>query len=128
MPHAIRRVFVARRARIAASLAVCVTGAAMLAIALSPALAKKIASGMPGLNPAVLSTLVIAMWVTGIIAYTLSRAMGEHAFLVAMSRYVMPSENLDQDVERLAHEKPDDIGRTMAHRLEVKSAAWPVVA
>jgi hypothetical protein len=128
MPHAIRRVFVARRARIAASIAVCLTGTALIVTALSPSLARTIASGMPGLNPAVLSTLVIAMWVTGLVAYTWSRAMGEHAFLVEMSRTVMPTDNLDDDVERLAHEHPDEVARGMAHRLEVRSAALPIVA
>lgn len=128
MPHAIRRVFVARRARITASIAVCITGAALLVTAMTPSLAKFISSGMPGLNPAVLSTMVIAMWVTGIVAYTLSRAMGEHAFMVMMSRYVMPSEDVDNDVERLEHEHPDEIARGMAHRLEVRSAALPILA
>ncbi|NVB77320.1 MAG: hypothetical protein HOV81_02900 [Kofleriaceae bacterium] len=128
MPHAIRRVFVARRARIAASLAICATGAVFVTTALSASFAKAIASHMPGINPAVLSTFVVAMWVIGALAFTLSRARGEHQFAVQMSKYVLPGEDLDHDLERLSHENPDDIARGMAHRLEVKSAALPLLA
>lgn len=128
MPHAIRRVFVARRARIAASLAICAMGAVFITTALSATLTKAIASHMPGINPAVLSTFVVAMWIVGALAYTLSRARGEHQFAVQMSKYVLPGEDLDHDLERLSHENPDDIARGMAHRLEVKSAAWPLFA
>lgn len=128
MPHAIRRVFVARRARIAASLAICAMGAVFVTTALSASLAKVIASHMPGINPAVLSTFVVSMWVVGVVAYTLSRARGEHQFAVQMSRYVLPGNDLDEDLERLSHENPDDIARGMAHRLEVRSAALPLLA
>ncbi len=128
MPHAIRRVFVARRARIAASLAICAMGTAFVATALSAGLARTVASHMPGINPAVLSTFVVAMWVVGALAYTLSRARGEHQFAVQMSTYVLPGADLDHDLERLSHENPDDIARGMAHRLEVKSAALPLLA
>lgn len=128
MPHAIRRVFVARRARIAASIAICATGAAFVATALSASLAHAIAGHMPGINPAVLSTFVVVMWVIGALAFTLSRARGEHQFAVQMSKYVLPGDDLDHDLERLSHENPDDIARGMAHRLEVKSAALPLLA
>jgi hypothetical protein len=121
-------VFVARRARIAASLAICATGAVFVTTALSASLAKTIASHMPGINPAVLSSFVVVMWVIGALAFTLSRARGEHQFAVQMSKYVLPGDDLDQDLERLSHENPDDIARGMAHRLEVKSAALPLLA
>jgi hypothetical protein len=68
------------------------------------------------------------MWVIGALAYTLSRARGEHQFAVQMSKYVLPGDDLDHDLERLSHENPDDIARGMAHRLEVKSAALPLFA
>ena len=128
MPHAIRRVYVARRARIAASLVVALCGTMLVVTALSPGLAQVFASGLPGINPAVLCTLVIAMWLAGLFTYAAARALDEHRFAVAMSRYVMPSKDLDNDIERLSHEHPDQVARQMAHRLEVKSAALPVLA
>ncbi|MGE5186745.1 MAG: hypothetical protein ACM31C_32045, partial [Acidobacteriota bacterium] len=63
-----------------------------------------------------------------VIVYITARAMHEHRFVVAMSRYVLPGEDLDVDLERLSHERPDDMARAMAHRLEVRSAALPVAA
>lgn len=128
MPHVIRRVYVARRARIAASLVVALFGTMLIVTALSPGLARVLAGGLPGINPAVLCTLVIAMWLAGLFAYAAARALDEHRFAVAMSRYVMPSKDLDNDIERLSHEHPDQVARQMAHRLEVKSAALPVLA
>jgi len=128
MPHAIRRVYVARRARIAASLVVSLTGTMLIVTALSPGLAKFFARGLPGINPAVLCTLVIAAWLAGLFAYAFARALDEHRFAVAMSHYVMPSKDLDNDIERLSHENPDEMARQMAHRLEVKAAALPVLA
>ena len=128
MPHAIRRVFVARRARTVASLTVALLGAAMIAIAISPAWTQLLAKGLPGINPAVLCTLVVAMWIVGLFAYVAARAIDEHRFAVAMSRFVMPGKDLNEDLERLTHEHPDQAARDMAHRLEVRSAALPVLA
>jgi hypothetical protein len=128
MPHAIRRVVVARRARTWASVAVIATGTIALVAAASPSLASLIARGMPGLVPAALSTCLIASWLAGILVYVAARAMQEHRFAVAMSRCVLPGEDLDHDLERLSHERPDEVARGMAHRLEVGSAALPVAA
>lgn len=128
MPHTIRRVIVARAARAAASTAAIICGVALIAVALSPKLAVTIASGLPGINPAVISTAVGAAWVLGLVAFAISRGRAEHRFAVAMSTYVLPGENLDHDIERLSHERPDRVAREMAHRLEVASAALPVAA
>lgn len=128
MPHAIRRVYVARRARTAASIAVAALGTALLAVAMNPAWAQFLATGMPGINPAVLCTFVVAMWIVGAFTYLAARALDEHRFAVAMSRMVMPGVDLHADLERLAHEHPDQAAREMAHRLEVRSAALPVLA
>jgi len=128
MPHTIRRVIVARAARTAASTAAIICGAALCAVAISPKLAHFIASGLPGINPAVISTGVGAAWVLGLVAFAISRGRAEHRFAVAMSTYVLPSQDVDQDIERLSHEKPNHIAREMAHRLEVGSAALPVAA
>ncbi|HTL34110.1 MAG TPA: hypothetical protein VL326_13365 [Kofleriaceae bacterium] len=128
MPHAIRRVYVARRARSGAAIAVWLTGIALIACELSPKLTAYVTRGMPGINPALLSTIVMGMWVLGIVAYFVARARCEHHFAVAISKTVLPGEDLDHDVERLANERPDDVARGMAHKLEVRSAAWPVAA
>lgn len=128
MPHAIRRVYVARRARSVASIAIAAVGAALLVIATQPSWAQFLARGMPGINPAVLCTLVVAMWLVGLFAYVAARALDEHRFAVAMSKLVMPGANLHDDLERLSHERPDQAAREMAHRLEVRSAALPVLA
>jgi hypothetical protein len=128
MPHAIRRVYVARHARIAASLAMLAGGGLLAAAAASPTLAGGLARAMPGPYPAVLSTLLIGAWVLAALGYLLGRAHAEHKFAVAMSRYVLPGDDLELDVERLAHEHPDEVARQMGHRLEVASAALPVLA
>lgn len=128
MPHAVRRVVVARTARIAASMVAALGGVALVATAYSPSLAGHLSSVMPGIQPAPLSTLLSGAWLLGLVAWAISRARVEHRFAVAMSRYVLPTNDLDHDVERLDHEHPDDIARTMGHQLEVRSAAWPVLA
>jgi hypothetical protein len=128
MPHAVRRVVVARGARIAASMAFALGGVALVALAAFPSAAARVASVLPGSAPAPLATVLTATWVIGVVAWAMSGARSQHRFAVAMSRYVLPSEDLDHDVERLDHERPDDMARTMGHRLEVGSAAWPVVA
>ena len=75
---------------------------------------------MPGIQPAPLSTLLSGSWIIGLVAWAISRARVEHRFAVAMSKYVLPSNDLDHDVERLDHERPDDIARAMGHQLEVQ--------
>jgi hypothetical protein len=107
---------------------VWLTGIALIACELSPSLTAYVTRGMPGINPALLSTIVMGMWVLGIVAYFVARARCEHHFAVAIGKTVLPGENLDDDVERLANERPDDVARAMAHKLEVRSAAWPVAA
>ncbi len=128
MPHAIRRVAVARGARSAAALTAILTGGVTLAIAASSRLADTIASVMPGPGPAPIATCAAIGWLLSVIVYVTARAMHEHRFIVAMSKYVLPGEDLDVDLERLSHERPDDMARSMAHRLEVRSAALPVAA
>ena len=128
MPHTVRRVVVARRARIAASLAVLAAGAVLIAAAWKPAFAAWIARGLPGSAPAPLTSLLAATWVIAIASYLVARARAEHRFTVAMSTYVLPGEDLDHDLERLSHEHPDAQARAMAHVLEVRSAALPVAA
>ena len=128
MPHAVRRVVVARAARIAASLVLCLGGAAVLAAAASPMVSRLLEGVLPGQDPAVLSQLLLGAWVLAVFAYAISRSRAEHRFIVAMSRYVLPGDDLAQDIERLSHEHPDAMAKQMAQRLEVRSAALPVLA
>jgi len=83
-PHAVRRVVVARSARIAASLAIVMVGAALLALASDSSLVDGI--GQITGQPAVLSTLLAVTWIAGICAWWVARARVEHRFAVAMSR------------------------------------------
>jgi hypothetical protein len=128
LPHAVRRVVVARRARTAASIAAILSAGVVLAGACVPDLAAVFARVMPGPWPAPLSTVLFASWLVALGAYVYARATAEHRFAVAMSRCVLPSDDLDHDVERFSHEGPDRVARTMAHRLEVRSASLPVLA
>jgi hypothetical protein len=109
-------------------MAITLGGVALIATALSPNAANWLASIMPGIQPAPLSTLLSGSLIFGIVAWAISRGRVEHRFAVEMSKYVLPSNDLDHDVERLDHEHPDHIARAMGHRLEVKSAAWPILA
>jgi hypothetical protein len=128
MPHAVRRVVVARSARIAASSALALVGTLLIAAAWSPAVAHAVVRILPGGDPAPIATLLALAWVAGLAAYGLGRARAEHRFAVAMSRAVLPGEDLDFDIERLSHERPDELARREAHGLEVRSAAWPAIA
>ncbi len=128
MPHAVRRVVVARSARIAASLVLCLGGTVMLVAAASPAVSWALERVLPGRDPAVLSQLLLGTWALAVFAYAMSRSRAEHRFIVAMSRYVLPGDDLAHDLERLSHEHPDAMAQQLAHRLEVRSAALPVLA
>jgi hypothetical protein len=127
MPHAIRRVVVARDARAAAGLAMTIGGVAMLATSLRPTWAARLDSILPGVQPASISTLLFGAWLLSLLAYMVSRARSEHRFAVAMSHYVLPGRDLDHDLQRLDHERPDEMARDMAHRREVASVAWLVL-
>jgi hypothetical protein len=125
MPHAIRRVFVARRARTAASVATALVGTALLVIAAKPAWAAYLAKGLPGINPAVLCTGIVAMWLVGLFTYFAARAVDEHRFAVAMSKLVMPGKDVNADVERLSHENPDQAAPDMALK---RRATWRIAS
>jgi hypothetical protein len=128
MPHAVRRVFVSRSARIAASLTVCIGGVLLLAAAAIPTFYAFLERVLPGVSAAPLSEILLATWIATFFVYALAQSRGEHRFIVQMSRYVLPGDDLDHDIERLSHEHPDAMAKAMAQKLEVRSAAWPVVA
>ena len=128
MPHAVRRVVVGRASRITSTAVATLLGVGLLAMALSPGAAEAFSRVLPDGRPAPLATMLTAAWLAGLLAWAWSRARGEHRFVVAMSRHVLPSDDLDHDVERLDHERPDAIARAIANQLEVRSAAWPIAA
>ena len=128
MPHAIRRVVVARGARMAAAWAMALIGAVLVGSAASPRVAKLVGHLLPPDDPAVIATGLLAVWLGGALVYAIARAVCEHRFTIAMTKCVLPGDDLHQDLERLSHEQPDDVARRMAHRLELRSAALPVLA
>ena len=128
MPHAVRRVVVARGARIAASAAMALIGALLVGSAASPRFSKLIGHLLPPDDPAVIATALLAAWLGGALVYAIARSICEHRFAVAMTTCVLPGEDLHDDLERLAHETPDEVARRMAHSREVSSAAMPVLA
>jgi hypothetical protein len=128
MPHAVRRVVVARGARIAASATMALIGALLVGSAASPRFSKLIGHLLPPDDPAVIATALLAAWLGGALVYAIARSICEHRFAVAMTKCVLPGEDLHEDLERLSHETPDEIARRMAHAREVSSAAMPVLA
>jgi hypothetical protein len=128
MPHAVRRVVVARGARIAASAAMALIGALLVGSAASPRISKLVGHVLPPDDPAVIATALLAAWIGGALVYAIARSICEHRFAVAMTKCVLPGEDLHEDLERLSHETPDEIARRMAHAREVSSAAMPVLA
>jgi hypothetical protein len=128
MPHAVRRVVVARGARIAASAAMALIGALLVGSAASPRFSTLIGHLLPPDDPAVIATALLAAWLGGALVYAIARSICEHRFAVAMTTCVLPGEDLHDDLERLAHETPDEVARRMAHSREVSSAAMPVLA
>ena len=128
MPHAIRRVVVARGARVVAATTVLALGAVTFVAALVPSFAGVFARFLPGIVPAPVCTLMVATWAGGVLAYVAWKSRLEHRFAVAMTQAVLPGQDLDHDLERLSHEHPDELARRLAERREVGSAALPVAA
>ncbi len=128
MSHTIRRIYVARSARIGACVAFLVGGGLLLAASYSPRLALWTADLLPGGAPAPLSNLLFGTWLGALLAALFARSIAERRFTKAMSKAVLPSEDLDQDVARLAGESPNSVGIRMTQRLERMAGALPIVA
>jgi hypothetical protein len=128
LPHAVRRVVVTRWSRIVASMAAWFGAELMVIAAIWSSLSDWIAGALPGREPATLSTLLLGAWALALLGYFIARSAAEHRFAVAMSRTVLPGDDVFHDLERLDHVHPDNVARSMAHRLEVLSSALPVVA
>ncbi len=117
MSHEIRRIYVGRSGRVGMSLALALGGSALLAALLSNDVADLVTSALPGASPAPLANLLLATWLLAIAGSLLGRAIGERRFTVAMSRAVLPSQDAHRDVARLSHERPEEVGQRMAHRM-----------
>ena len=74
MPHAIRRVVVARNARASAGIGLTIGGLALLAFASSPRLTEALDRVLPGVKPAGASTILCGTWLLALVAYMISRA------------------------------------------------------
>lgn len=123
MPHALRRIYVARVARIAAAASATVGGAILLGAAVHPGYQEYLSGLLPGREPAVLSTLLLSTLVLSTLAYLLGRCLAEARFTKAMSSCVLPGNDVSTDVERLGHERPDDVASAMIRRFERPGAA-----
>ncbi len=139
MPEEIRRVFVARWARIGGALGASIAGCAGLAVALPQKLAPAIGDAVLGFaelllpasfgnRPAVLATFAVAAWLAGLFGYLLAKALAERAFARHLRQSVRPTHDLYNDVERLSHVSPVAVGQTLALRVEGWSVALPIVA
>lgn len=139
MPEEIRRVFVARWARIGGALGASIAGCAGLAVALPQRLAPETGNAvlwfaellLPasfGNRPAVLATLAVGAWLAGAFAYLLGKALAERAFARHTSLSVRPTHDLYHDVERLSHVSPVTVAQTLALRVEGWSVALPIFA
>jgi len=123
MPHALRRIYVARVARIAAATSAAVGGSLLLGAAVHEGYQDYLATLLPGREPAVLSTLLLGTLIVSTLAYLLGRCIAEARFTQAMSRCVLPGDDLTRDVERLDHERPDEVASAMIRRFERPGAA-----
>lgn len=128
MSHAIRRTFVSRSARTGASIALALGGAILLAATVSSDFAGFVITLLPGEAPAPLANLLFGTWIFAALGGLVARSISERRFTLAMSKAVLPSEDAHQDVARLAHETPDEVGRRMAHRQGRIGRALPILA
>jgi hypothetical protein len=136
MPDAIRRVYVARWGRIGAAAGAALFGGVMLALivaqllpsALGPALLRLAQAVLPGETPAAVATLAAGAWMAAGFGTLLARALAERAFARRTARCVFPSDDVYQDVEKLQHVTPADVGRSLALGVESTSVALPLLA
>ncbi|MBL4634868.1 MAG: hypothetical protein JKY56_13430 [Kofleriaceae bacterium] len=128
MPHGIRQVYVARVARIFACSSLAFGGLLVLAAIKYAGFADAVSELVPGATPAPLPTLLLATWIVAGFALLMGRSLAEFRFGLAMSKAVLPTQELYGDVDRLQHESPDNVARSMARRLEAVSRLSPVLA
>ncbi len=136
MPEDIRRTYVARWGRIGGGAAAALVASVFLGLIvlqqLVPALGLWLyglaEALLPGKRPAVLATLAVGAWLAGGFAWILARALAERAFARRTTEAALPSDDVNQDIERLAQVTPAFIGRKHALRIEGASVALPLFA
>ncbi len=136
MPEDIRRTYVARWGRVGGGAAAALVASVFLALIvlhqLVPALGLWLyglaEALLPGKRPAVLATLAVSSWLAGGFAWILARACAERAFARRTTEAALPSDDVNRDIERLAHVTPASIGRKQALRIEGASVALPLLA
>jgi hypothetical protein len=136
MPEDIRRTYVARWGRVGGGAAAALVASLLLALIvlhqLVPALGLWLyglaEALLPGKRPAVLATLAVSSWLAGGFAWILARACAERAFARRTTEAALPSDDVNRDIERLAHVTPASIGRKQALRIEGASVALPLLA
>jgi hypothetical protein len=128
MSHEIRQIYVRRFSRLLAGIALALGGSVIVAASLDEGLANSIAGLLPGENPAALSTALLATWLIAGFALFSGRAWAERRFAVAMSKVVLPTDELHTDVSRLAYEDPATVGRAITRRLVPLSRMVSVLA
>jgi hypothetical protein len=128
MSHEIRKIYVQRFSRLLACVALAIGGSVIVAASLDEDLANGLASLLPGESPAALSTMLLATWLLAGFALFSGRAWAERRFATAMSKAVLPTEELHTDVSRLAFEDPAMVGRAITRRLVPVSRMVSVLA
>ncbi len=128
MSHSIRKVYVSRLSRIWGSLLLSLGGSVLIVSLFSESVKSTINQIIPGQNPAPLATALLATWILAAFFFLLGRSFADFRFNLAMSRAVLPTQELHGDVARLQNETPDAVGKRMARRLEVASRLAPVLA
>ena len=136
MPEAIRRTYVARWGRIGGGVAAALVASVFLALTVLQQIVPPLGSWLyglaeellPGRRPAVLVTLFVGAWLAGGFAWILARACAERAFARLTTEAALPSDDVNRDIERLAHVTPASIGQKHALRIEGASVGLPMLA
>jgi hypothetical protein len=136
MPEDIRRTYVARWGRVGGGAAAALVASVFLALIVLQQIAPALGLWLyglaeellPGKRPAVLATLAVGAWLAGGFAWILARAWAERAFARRTTEAALPSDDVDRDIDRLAHVTPALVGRKHALQIEGASAALPLLA
>ncbi len=128
MSHEIRKIYVQRFSRLLSSIALALGGAVIVAASLDEDLANSIAGLLPGESPAALSTMLLGAWVVAGFALFSGRAWAERRFATAMSKAVLPTDELHMDVGRLGFEDPAMVGRAITRQLVPLSRMVSILA
>lgn len=127
MPHTLRRIYVRRVARAITGATAAVAGAVLMLAALAPSFHAALARLVPGMSPAVLSTVLLAGWILTAITYFVARCYAEDRYARITSSTVRASGDVFGDLDRLSQLKPFAVAARMAERVELPSVALPLL-